>query len=48
MRFELSLFGIIVATVMADAVGSRFHDNDAGVALPPTSRYELIEEIIRG
>ncbi|KAI1182271.1 oxidoreductase [Nemania serpens] len=30
MRFELSLFGIIVATVMADAVGSRFHDNDAG------------------
>ncbi|KAI1165612.1 dehydrogenase with different specificitie [Nemania serpens] len=48
MRLELSPFGITVATVMAGSVESHFHDNEAGFALPPTSRYVPIEEIIGG
>ncbi|KAI1108025.1 dehydrogenase with different specificitie [Nemania sp. NC0429] len=48
LRLELSPFGVTVATVMAGAVESHFHDNEAGFSLPPTSRYAPIEDIIGG
>ncbi|KAI0420571.1 dehydrogenase with different specificitie [Xylaria grammica] len=48
MRLELSPFGVTVVTIMAGAVDSNFHSNDADFALPPASRYAPIEEIIAG
>ncbi|KAI1308109.1 dehydrogenase with different specificitie [Xylaria venustula] len=50
MRLELAPFGVTVVTIMAGSIYSHFHDNDGDgdFALPPTSRYVPIEEIIAG
>ncbi|KAI1821340.1 dehydrogenase with different specificitie [Xylaria intraflava] len=48
MRLELSPFGVSVVTIMTGTVETHFHDNEAGFALPPASRYAPIEEIIAG
>ncbi|KAI0018193.1 oxidoreductase [Xylariomycetidae sp. FL0641] len=48
LRLELAPFGVAVVSVMAGVVDSAFHANEPAFALPPSSRYADIEDIIAG